>query len=427
LNKKLIAASIGLMLAASGAMAQTSGTSVELYGVLDVAVGHVENSLSTDSNFPASVNPVSATSTKINTGVTGMFNGGIQDSRWGIRGTEDLGGGMKAFFTLESGINVNSGEVNNGTAGLANNSPTAATVSANTSLNGQLFNRQAFVGLSDANLGSVAFGRNYAPIFDIVVAYDPVQAAQLFSPLGFSGTIGGGGGVSEDTRVDNSIKYKNKIGDVNFGAIYKLGGTSGSSSAQSAYTFNVGYEAGPFGIQAAYENFTDALKTGASKVAGSIAVTDYNTDAFFIAAKYQFGDATIRGGYETYTLKAPSDSWASLGLTSLYNYPVAAGTTFASADQTTDVWFIGGDYNFTPALNLSVGFYDQNAKQSGDLKQLDGNIYSYSALLDYHFTKRTDAYVGMMYSQYKGNQYSLPFVSDNSNNYIAAFGIRTKF
>src|ERR1700758_1955464 len=104
------------MLAANGAMAQTAGTSVELYGVLDVAVGHIANSFSADSNFPASVNPVSATSTKVTTGVTGMFNGGIQDSRWGIRGTEDLGGGMKAFFVLESGIDINSGAVNNGVA-----------------------------------------------------------------------------------------------------------------------------------------------------------------------------------------------------------------------------------------------------------------------------------------------------------------------
>jgi general bacterial porin, GBP family len=424
LNKKLIG--LGMLLATNGAFAQSAGTnSVELYGVLDAAVGHVENSLSADSNFPATVNPVSATKTTIGSAVNGMFNGGIQDSRWGIRGSEDLGGGLKAFFTLESGFNINSGSLNNAAASLAGNSPHASTVSANSSLDGQLFSRQAFVGISDATLGSISVGRNYAPFFDIAVAYDPVQDAQLFSPLGFSGTIGGGGGVSENTRVDNSIKYKNKIGDVSVGLLYKLGGVSGNSSAQSGFAANVGYEADGFGIVAAYEQFTDALKTGNSAVAGEIAVTEYDTTSWMVAAKYSFGDATIRGGYETYTLKAPSDSFASLGLGSLYGYTIAAGTTFASADQTTDVLFIGGDYNFTPALNLAVGFYDQNPKKSDDSKQLDGNIYSYSALLDYHFSKRSDIYAGVMYSQYKGDNY--PSATFNTSNYITAVGIRHKF
>jgi predicted porin len=425
LKKKLI--SLGILLAANGAHAQSS---VELYGVLDVAVGTEEYSLSTNSSFPATVNPVSATkSASTPNSVHGMFNGGISDSRWGLRGTEDLGGGMKAFFTLESGFDATSGQVNNGAAALASNSPTASTASANTSLDGQLFNRQAFVGLSDSKLGSIAFGRNYAPIFDICVNYDPVQNAQLFSPLGFSGTIGGGGGVSEDTRVDNSIKYQNKIGAFNFGALYKFGGVAGNNAAEGGYALNAGYEDGTFGIQGAYEVFTDALKTSTSSVAGDVNVTNYDTTAFFIAAKYSFGEATIRGGYETYTLKAPSDSLVSLGVTSIFGYSIgnatAASANFSAAEQTTDVWFIGGDYNFSRSLNLALGFYDQNPKASDDNKQLNGNIYSYSALLDYHFSKRTDVYGGVMYSQYKGDQY--PSATYNTSNYIAAVGIRTKF
>lgn len=429
MNKKLIG--LGMLLATNGAFAQSAGTnSVELYGVLDAAVGHVEYSLSGDSNFPATVNPVSATKTSISNSVSGMFNGGIQDSRWGIRGSEDLGGGMKAFFTLESGFNIESGTLNSAAAALASNSPKAGTVSANSSLDGQLFNRQAFVGLS-GDWGSVAFGRNYAPFYDILVNYDPVQFAQLFSPLGFSGTIGGGGGVSEDTRVDNSIKYKAKFGDVSFGALYKVGGISGNSSANSGFTANIGYESGPFGVQAAYEQFTDALKGGNSTVAGEVNVTEYDTTAWLLAAKYSFGDFTVRGGYESYTLKTPSDSFASLGVSSYYGITIANPTTatFTAADQTTAVWFIGGDWNITPELNLALGFYDQNPQQSDDKKQLDGNIYSYSALLDYHFSKRSDIYAGVMYSQYKGDNYSAPFVAggDNTSNYITAVGIRHKF
>jgi GBP family porin len=426
LNKKLIG--IGMLLAANGAFAQSSsgGSSIEIYGILDVGVGYVEHSLSIDPNFPFGVNPVTATKTSVGNSASGMVNGGLSDSRWGLRGTEDLGGGMKAFFVLEQGFNVPNGNLNNGAQSLANNTSTApSSVSANTSLNGQMFNRQANVGLSDATFGTISAGRNYAPIYDIVVAYDPVSAADLFSPLGFSGGFGGGGGVSEDLRIDNSIKYKNKIGDVNFGAFYKFGGVSGSTSAEGGYGANIGYENGPFGIQAAVQTFTDALKTGNSAVSGQISVTDYNTSAYFIAAKYQFGDATVRGGYESYTLKPPSDSFASLGLTSLYGYTVASSTTFSKANQGTDIWFIGGDYNFSPALNLALGYYDVHLKQSGDSAQLDGNQYYYSALLDYHFSKRTDVYGGMMYAKFDGPQY--PSATFNQNNEVVAVGIRHKF
>lgn len=452
MNKKIIGMSIAMLFAANGAFAQSSnGSSVELYGILDAAVGTVNHSLSEDPNFPASVNPVSATSTKVNGSTSGLFNGGISPSRWGIRGSEDLGGGLKAIFTLESGFNINSGTLSSADGSLANNrNQTSGTVSANSSLNGQLFNRQAFVGLSDSIYGTLTVGRNYAPMFDIAVAFDPVQDAQLFSPLGFSGTFGGGGGVSEDMRQDNSLKYKNTFGDFNYGAMYKFGGVSGKSSAESGYAFNVGYAADGFAIQGAYQANKDAMKESNSAIAGDINVTNYDTTSYMIAAKYAFGDATIRAGYESYTLKNPSDSLASLGVTSLYGYqignlpttaaacPAAATNTadFACANQTTNIIWAGGDYNFSPAFNLAVAFYDIAPKASSDAMfnsatgavkpgQEGGNIYEYSVLADYHFTKRTDVYAGLMYSQYKGEQFSSLIY--NTSNYIYAVGLRTKF
>jgi GBP family porin len=430
MNKKLIG--LGILLAGNSAIAQTtSSSSIELYGVLDVALVYVEHSLSTDGNYGSTISPLSATKTTVNNSVTGLVNGGIQGSRWGLRGSEDLGGGLKAFFTLESGFNAQDGALSNGNASLASNSPKGSTVSSNSSLDGQLFNRQAFVGLSDSSWGSITFGRNYNPIYDVVVDYDPVMQSQTFSPLGVSSTIGAGGGVSEDTRVDSSIKYKNRMGPVNVSLLYKLGGIAGNTSAGSAYALNLGYEDGPFGIQGVYESFTDALKAGTSTVAGDVNLTNYNTTAYFIAAKYIFGQGTIRGGYESYTLKAPSDTLASLGVGSFFGYTVgnaaSASANFSAADQTTDVWFIGGDYNFTPSLNLAIGFYDQNPKASDDKKQLDGNIYSYSALLDYHFSKRTDIYAGLLYSSYRGANYTPPFAIDNSSNYVTGVGMRTKF
>ncbi len=432
MNKKL--ASLGLLVVANGAFAQSaSPSSIELYGIIDVAVVHVEHSLSADPNYGNTINGVTATKSSISNGVNAMINGGIQGSRWGLRGSEDLGGGLKTFFTLESGFNGQNGGLPNGAASLASNSPKASTVSSDSSLNGQLFNRQAFVGLSDGALGTLAIGRTYNPIYEVVTDYDPVLQSQTFSPLGASNAIGGGGGYSENVRIDNTLKYKNSFGPVKVGLLYKFGGEAGNTSAGSAYALNVGYEQGAFGVQAVYETFTDSLKSATSTVAGEVNVTNYDTSAYIIAAKYLFDNFTVRGGYESFTLKAPSDTLASQGITNFAGYTIAnaasASANFSGAEQTTKVAFIGGDYNFTPALNLAVGFYDQNPQQSGDKKQLNGNIYSYSALLDYHFTKRTDVYAGVMYSQYKGADYSAPFVSggDNTSNYVTGFGLRTKF
>lgn len=434
---------IALAALAAVAAAQAQESSVTFYGLVDVAMGTINHSLSVDPNFPAGVNPWSANTAPNH--VYGMFNGGISDSRWGVKGMEDLGGGMKAFFTLESGINLPDGALNNGGQALSNNSGkgvVATTVSANTSLNGQLFNRQANVGLSDKDLGSVQFGRNYAPIFDIVVAYDPVQAAQLFSPLGFSGTLGGGGGASEDTRVDNSIKYGNKIGDFNFGAMYKLGGQAGNHNSQSAYAVNVGYEANGLGVQFAYQQFKDAMVASAGSAGpanaaasplvglplGSVKVTVEDTQAYFIAAKYAVTqDINVKAGFEQYQISAPSDYTAANAnmVTSYYGLP--GYLSINATKQAVNVLFGGADWNVMPQLNLAIGAYDVKYDQpTTSAVASNGDVWSLSFLADYRLSKRTDVYAGYMYDKYTGPKFTT-VANENLTNYIAAVGIRHKF
>jgi len=440
MNKKIIGISIAMLFAANGAYAQsTNGSSVELYGVLDAAIANVEYSLAADPNFPATVNPVSATKTAVSQSTTAMINGGISPSRWGIRGTEDLGGGLKAIFNLDSYFNLNSGSLSNAAASLANNrNATTGTVSAPSSLNGQLFNDQAWVGLSDESMGTLTFGRQWSAMGEILRNYDAVQDAQLFSPLGFSGTYAGGG-LTENKRQDDSIKYTNKFGDFNVIGMAKLGGVAGSSSAGSAYGIGGGYEAYGFGVQLAYQQSKDTLTATNAPLANDVNVTNYDTNSFMIAAKYAFGDAKVTGGYETYSLLKPSNPFVALGTSSYYGYAIDAATNFTGDIRTTHVFWLGGDYNFTPAFNLALGFYDIAPQQSNDYAsttsaagitsvtagQGNGNIYEYSLLADYHFSKRTDAYFGLMYSQYKGDQY--PSDVYNTSNYIYAVGMRTKF
>jgi predicted porin len=434
--KKMIslAAMFAALSYASPAFADTNitvgGTNINVYGTLDTAFGDVSHSLSIDPQFPASVNPVSPVKRSVVHGAAiGLFNGGISDSRLGVKGTTDIGDGLKVFYTLEEGFNLPTGRVNNAAAELATNGETLTTAGANSSMNGQLFNRQAFVGLSYSDWGSLAVGRNYAPIYDICVTYDPVQDAQLFSPLGFSGTYGGGGGVSEDTRVDNSLKYTNKIGSFNFGGLLKLGGTLGEATAKTAYALNAGYEEGNFGIQGTYQAFNDAI-TGVASAATSNAVdiTNENTKAWMVAAKYKIGAATLKIGYQQYTLGAPSNIISTT--TTLYNYygqNVGKVSNFSAtaSDKSTHILFGGGDYNFSSKFNMAAGVYSVSPQANTDLSQSYSNQMYYSLLADYHITKSLDTYAGLMYATFSG--VGLSSSTYYQNNTITAVGVRYKF
>jgi predicted porin len=136
MKKSLIALAV---LAASGAaMAQSS---VTLYGVADAYVGSQK------------ANAVTVSGTRLVSTATRnsvVESGGLSGSRWGLRGTEDLGNGMKANFVLESGFDISNGASQQG---------------------GALFGRQAFVGLG-GGFGAVSLGRQYN-------AYDEVKGGFL--------------------------------------------------------------------------------------------------------------------------------------------------------------------------------------------------------------------------------------------------------
>jgi len=456
MKQNLAATGVAAFLAVTGGHAhadidvvKNDKVNVEVYGILDAAYGTVQHSLGINSQYSKSVNPVSPTvingsaSTIAPARQTGFFNGAIQDPRFGFKGSYDFGDGLNAFFTLEQGFNLTTGQANNSAAALAQNGGVSTTAATGGSLDGQLFNRQAFVGIAGDKFGSVTVNSNYAPIYDIVSQYDPVQYAQLFSPIGFSSSYGGGGGISEDARVHDSLKYSNKIGPVNFGVLYKYRGAVGDTNAKSAYALNAGYTEGNLGVQAAYQEFTDALKGSPGTTANTVAVSAYDTKAFIIAAKYEFNDAfTAKIGYETFTLSAASDSIGTTAspLSSLNYFGQSISKVTANtmiAPQKTNIIFIGGDYDFTSKFNLAAGIYDISLQQSSDYTptsasntaaktgQASGDQRYYSLLADYHFTQAFDVYAGLMYSTYSGKAF--PSATYYQSNQIIALGTRLTF
>ncbi len=255
-------------LAATTAFAQSS---VTLYGVADVWLGNSKTTTTTAG---------------VSTGVGQnlMGSGGYNGSRFGLRGSEDLGGGLKANFQLENGFNIDSGSAAQG---------------------GLLFGRQAFVGLS-GGFGEVRFGRQYT-------AYDEARGgADMMGHSAFSPTAGAvwSAGRAYGLRADNTIRYSTvDLSGFTAAVTYSLGeNKTTTGSAGAALSLHGAYNNGPIAIFAAYQqektpngsSASQLLNGGFSSQAGATSETHA-----FISGAYDLGVAKLRVAYNQSKDNAP--------------------------------------------------------------------------------------------------------------------------
>ncbi len=238
MKKSLIALAV---FAVSG-MASAQST-VTIYGLLDANIN------STKSN--------GVRQTKID-------SGGLQTSRFGLRGSEDLGGGLKANFKLESGFNLDTGVV-------PNNGPT----------NQSLFSRQSWVGVS-GNFGEVQLGKMWTPYDDLTGIGSSVFYANILSP---TLTVLSSAANYND-RPGNSIYYATpNFGGFSGAVMYSLGeNKTPATKAGNVSSFRVGYEGGPLVVGLGYQT---EKANGAAKTAK---FTQIN-------ASYDLGVAKLLGVY----------------------------------------------------------------------------------------------------------------------------------
>lgn len=268
MKKSLIALAV---LAASGAaMAQSS---VTLYGVADAYFG---------SKKTNSLSVVGGTLVATEQRQTVIDSAGLSSTRWGLRVNEDLGGGLKAFATLEAGVNIDTGTSQQ--AGLA-------------------FGRQAFVGLG-GNFGNLSLGRHYSAYDDVKgsflsaqgnsVSFDATGAPNVGAGLGdlLSGAVTPaaaaaltaqaariGAWTGYQVRVDNSIRYETpNFSGFKAVVVYGLGEnkTVGSSATKNG-SLSLTYANGPVAVALAYAD-DEVLK-------------DFHVKNTAIGGNYDFGVA----------------------------------------------------------------------------------------------------------------------------------------
>jgi predicted porin len=231
MKKSLIA--LAVLAAAGAASAQSS---VTLYGIADAYVGSVKDALSDASVKSKTV----------------LNSSGLSNSRWGLKGTEDLGGGLKANFVLESGFNTDAG--------------TAA---------GDLFGRKSTVGLS-GNFGTVELGRNYT-------AYDTIRGNTNNSAntnVAMTGKTFGAGIADYSGRTNNTIRFDSNVYSGFSGAV-SYGLDEDASVKKDVSSIALQYANGP--LQVGYANQTEKQDTLSS--------TTYN----MIGAGYNFGVVNLVG------------------------------------------------------------------------------------------------------------------------------------
>lgn len=295
-------------------------------------------------------------------------------SRWGLSGKEDLGGDLKAIFTLESGFDVNSGKLGQG---------------------GLLFGRQAFVGLS-SHLGTVTLGRQY----DSVVTYvGPFEVGDQWGGI-TSAHPGDLDNVNNTQRVNNAIKYTSQTyGGLSFGGLYSLGGVAGSVSRDQVWSLGAGYVNGPVTLGVGYLNARNPnVSFFGSSSANANGITTPVYSGYASANTYQ---VIAAGGSYTIGSSTIGATYSNTKFMSLGN--TAAGgpnPNHYSGDVTFNNVELNFKYQLTTAVLLGIA-YDYT--RGGSVNGQEGARYNQGELgAVYALSRATELYVFGVYQKASG-------------------------
>ncbi|HEM7902232.1 porin [Burkholderia ambifaria] len=266
----------------------------------------------------------------------GFNNNIIAGNGFGLRGKEDLGGGLKALFVLDGAFNSGTGAVK-----------TAGT----------LFSQAAYIGLS-GDFGRVTLGRQFNAAEDLGIALDPLggrgQSLAVEPGVLFDGNF-----FTLDSRFNNTIKYLGQVGGLRFGANYSPGGVAGSSHAGTSYS-------------------TAAMYTYSDLMGGVSYAKTYSPDGSQSAQTIQAG-GTLQLGRARFYL-----SYASLNV---------RANKAGAPSRRDDIPSFGVVVQPLPSVQLSAAAFYDRARSLGNVSGTDGHKLTTYAIAEYFLSKRTELYV----------------------------------
>ncbi len=325
-------------------------SNVTIYGIVDTSIHYLNNANAKgDSNIR-------------------IDNGAIANSRIGFKGTEDLGGGLKAMFQLENGFSSDNGAMLQG---------------------GALFGRQSWVGLQ-GGFGKVRVGRQNTPLFDLLADhFDPLTVGNYASNswLPAAGTL---------IRTPNMVRYDGDFGPVSAAASWAFGETAGSVRTGSQFSSALRYTAGAFSVGGGFQQTVSATNSS------------YKDTVWNLSASYDFGPAKIFGGWfnikdSTGTTGAYMAADGDVGSSSQWTTASTVAATTGN-ERKDNGFFFGSSYKATSALTLTGAFYydkSKNVSYSGLGNVGDGKRYALVGWADYALSKRTQLYTTVDYNKAK--------------------------
>lgn len=260
-------AALALLASACAANAQSS---VTIYGIADASVRFTDG---LNASNAAAAGSASAVSSGVN-----------NTSRFGFRGSEDLGGGMAAIFNLESGINIDTGAQANAT---------------------KFFDRASYLGIK-ANWGTVTMGRQTTVLADALSPVDPLGVrfagfnpnvgVAALSAHGLGIEYGPSGATSGAYRLDNSVKYAGKFSDLTVRAMHAFGEQSGDSSGLSSSGLGMTYQSNSLAASFGYAEFKSAANLQLKAYFGGISGNLGNSK---LSLTYGNNEAEVSGTAKT--------------------------------------------------------------------------------------------------------------------------------
>ncbi|WP_321936293.1 porin [Paraburkholderia sp. J8-2] len=356
------------------ALAQST---VTLYGVLDQALQYVHNT-------GGKSNQISLQGSQYSTNI------------WGLKGSEDLGGGLSAIFKLESSFDINNGKSNSGL----------------------LFGRQAYVGIKSETYGSFTFGRQFDALSGPVGDVQPNNWQYYFTAPGDVDN------ADSTVMFNNAVKWTSPdFHGLRVVSAYSFGGVAGATGSGQAYSVAAGYSwdkaeaaAGYLHIDNGNATLSSRGTTSATGLFSSVVNSAYSSASHInivrAGANYNFDPITV-GAYYSYSEYVPDGS-----------------STFHTTERYNNV-AIYGVYQVNPALQFEAGY--DFLKSHGDSS---ATYHQISLAGDYLLSKRTDMYLSLGYGHASGNNglgAAQAVIGDswpnagNSTQELAIVGIRHRF
>ena len=367
--KKNLVATAALMALVGAAQAD-----VKLYGMVDVGVGSYESAHTRGQDSGRT---------------TQVSSGNMMTSYIGLSGSEDLGGGLKAEFALESFLAPDTGATLNNLAG-------------------GFWGRGSFVALN-GGFGKVALGQYDNPLFTSGYTYNPFGSSMPFSPT-MRHFYAGAANLGFDTGFVNSITYETpNLGG--FSAIVQYAAKeSTAANANDSYAIGATYATGPFAITATYVD-------GGNTSSATAVPTVFTRTAYFadqkvwnLGSSFDFGVVKLFAQYSEVKTSAGLDVTAGPPTTAAY---------VTGLDEKAKIYQVGVSIPVTEKGSILASYGESKFKAAPNAASEADRLFSLG--YDHFLSKRTD-----VYAVFSNNTQSANTGNDESGQTFAV-GLRHNF